>query len=748
MEKSDVTQRWGFLGPWCQILQHQVVYMPLRCEGKLRTDENPWESRVRWLQVALPKRNDYMRPQLQHEATYQLELVKFREALAVLAAVNKMDPFGLKQLLLTHVQLNWWKEGEEDFPAHLPVRFVLLMEDHSRVNSDLALFCGVDQRQQPSPEYLETMKRIAEVAGRTPDSPGLDVEVPVRVAYGAGQADTIADGYEDQLLKGLTGVARGEKAVRREWERYQKSEGDKSCRNGSIRVTFVLEPMVADIQEVESIAKTAGILERLLFNNVWFSLLSVRAKCSQGDQDNSLIAFRQLMIAVFDGARRGPELSNTKYRSHANSAKPLQLGSLVLHTDLALDPLETEALFSALVLNQTTHKLLVGMGLTVHEQQNANNWWKWLAYGCFSKRARTHSALQTLEIGHIGSLSVSDVETFLAIVDSEYPEELLYECPRGSVEGKEATLKDGAMVQYDIAGNPQPRSLTFTSCRYLLHTFGDDGKSEWVNVIVPGFGWCRVRRSEMVFQPVREASSKRPSLTSLTLKLHETASSTGLPRLLAAIGSSVQSLSIENPGETVDPSVIIRCCPNLRELNLKRGLVDVQFKFDSNRVPSQAISTLRINWENVAALATTLSNTNNPFVKCVSELRVRLTTSAEADGEYEAQYVRQSLETLVAMLNANKFLSYLEVSVSPEHQEYLRSFRRHHHEVIGHKLSLDSKVALLSVVPQQSSLHPKKKLRTASGPRSLLSDVDQETFAQIFEFAAEPVTRRVCFHVC
>eukprot|EP00644_Phytophthora_capsici_P006490 jgi/Phyca11/508552/fgenesh2_kg.PHYCAscaffold_36_\ len=722
--------------------------MPLRCEGKLRTDENPWESRVRWLQVALPKRNDYMRPQLQHEATFQLELVKFREALAVLAAVSKMDPSGFKQLLLTHVQLNWWKEGEEDLPTHLPTRFVLQMEDHSKVNSDIALLCGVDQRQQPSPEFLETMKRIAEVAKIPSDSPGLDVEIPVRVAYGAGQVDTITEGYEDQLLKGLTGVARGEKAVRREWERYQKSEGDKSCGNGSIRVTFALEPMVADVQEVETIAKTAGTLERLLFNNVWFSLLSVRTKCARGDQTNSLIAFRQLMIAVFDGARRGPELSNTKYRSLAHSTKPLQLGSLVMHNDLALDPLETEALFSALVLNQTTQKLLVGMGLSAHEQQNANNWWKWLAYGCFSKRARTHSALQTLELAHIGSLSVSDVEMFLAIVDSEHPEELLYECPRGSVEGKEATLKDGAMVQYDIAGNPQPRSLTFTSCRFLLHTFGDDGNSEWVNVIVPGFGWCRVRRSEMVFQPVREASTKRPSLTSLTLKLHEAAISTGLPRLLAAIGSSLQSLSIENPGDTVDPSVIIRCCPNLRELNLKRGLVDIQFKFDSNRALSQAFSTLRLNWENVAALATTLNNTKNPLVKCVSELRVRLTTSAEANNEYESQYIRQSLEVLVAMLNANKFLSYLEVSVSPEHQEYLSNFRRHHHEVIGHKLSLDSKLALLSVVPQQPSSHPNKKLRTASGPRALLSDMSKETFAQIFAFAAEPVTRRVCFHVC
>ncbi|KAG7379590.1 hypothetical protein PHYPSEUDO_008435 [Phytophthora pseudosyringae] len=745
----DMTQRWGFLAPWCRILQHQVHYTRFECEGTAREDEVRWESKGRSLQVTLPKRTDFQRPHLQHEATYQLELAKIREALAVLAAVAHVDPSGWKELLLTHCQVNWWKQGEEDFPAHLPARFVLLLEDHSKVTVDVTKFCGVDQREQPSAEFAEAMRRIAEVGGHlTMDSPGVDVEIPVRVAYGTGQGELFSEEYKDQLLKGLTGVARAEKAIRRQWERYYQKGDQKEAQRGSIRCTFALEPMVADVQDVTSVAKTAGTLERLLFNNVWFSLLSVRAKGEEGDQSDSLIAFRQLMIAVFDGARRGPELSNTRYRSITSSVKPLQLGSLVLHTDLALDPLEIEALFSAAVLNQTTQKLSVWVDMS-REQQKSNNWWKWLAYGCFSKRARTHSALQSLDLSHVSSISVADVEMFLAIVDSEHPEELLFECPRGSVEGREATLKDGAMVQYDITDDAEPRSLTFTSCRFLLHTFGDDGSSEWVNVIVPGFGRCRVRRSDLVFQPVRAAEAKRPSLTSLTLRLYEMAISNGLPRFLAAIGSSLRYLTIENPGDTVDPSVILRCCPNLRELTLNQGLVDVQFKFDAYRASSQAISTLRLDWENVAALATTLSNTSNPLVKSVSQLRVRLTTSGEADSrEYDPLHVRQCLEALLAMLNANMYLVYLEVSVSSDHEEYLTSFRRHHHEVIGHQLNLKSKLALLSVLPSQRKppINPRKKLCTASGLRRLIWDIDQDALAQVFAFAAEPVTRRVCFH--
>ncbi|KAF1789709.1 hypothetical protein GQ600_9701 [Phytophthora cactorum] len=675
MDVSNVAQRWGFLAPWCQVLQRNVHYTGFKCEG---TGKESWESKARSLQVTLPKRNDYLRPHLSTRPR--------------ISSNCACGPFWVEVATGDSVSTELVETGRRKFPRASPRAFRAEAGGPFKVTADLVKFCGVDQRVQPSAEYVETMKRIAEIGGHlTPDSPGVDVEVPVKVAYGAGQKDTKVDGYQDQLLKGLTGVARAEKAIRREWERYFKAEGSKEVARGSLRCTFALEPMIADVQVVQNIAKTAGTLERLLFNNVWFSLLSVRAKCAEGDQAASLIAFRQLMIAVFDGR---------DYRSLASSAKPLQLGSLVLHNDLALDPLETEALFSAAVLNQTTQKLSVWVDLMSHDQPKTNFWWKWLAYGCFSKRART-----TLRCNRLISATRGD---FLAIVDSEHPEELLFDCP--------PTLKDGAMVQYDINANAQPRSLTFTSCRFLLHTFGDDGSSEWVNVIVPGFGRCRVRRSDLVLKPVRNAASKRSALTSLTLRLHATAISNGLPRFLAAIGSSLHYLTIENPGETVDPSVILRCCPNLRELTVNRGLMDVQFKFDSG-VPSQAFSTLRLDWENVAGLATTLSNTSNPLVKCVNQLRVRLPTSIEADNrEYELQLVSRSLETLLVMLNANKYLEYLEVNAPSEHQNYLAGFLRHHHEVISHKLNRKN---------------PNKKLCTTSGPRRLMRDMDQETFAKI-----------------
>ncbi|KAE8978372.1 hypothetical protein PR003_g25806 [Phytophthora rubi] len=727
MEATNVMsmeQRWGFLAPWCQALAHKIQYAPFRCEGACS-----WDSRGRQLQVALGSPRDAYEPS---------ELVRVREALALLAAVAHVDHAAWKYLLLAHCKLNWWREGEENLSPQLPARFVLKLAQETAAE-DLAKFCGVDHREQPGAAYMEALKRVAALDRRLGVStPGVDVQVPVRAAYGVAEETQAAE----QLLKGMRKMPRTERSIRQKWDRLQMTH----VESGAIRCTFVLEPMVLDIQESGSVAKTAAMMERYVLNNFWFSMVSVKAKlASESGEPDTLIAFRQLMIALFDGARRDPAMAHTRYTGSAAQRSQLQLGKLVLHADGSLDPLETEALFSSLVLNQTAQRLTAWVDLMSDEQDRTNIWWKWLAYGCFSKRARMHSALRSLELNDIGSLSVADVEAFVAILDSENPEEVLYGFPHGQVDGRDATLKDGALVQYDIQEHGQSRSLTFTSCRFLLHTFSGDGSSEWVNVLVPGFGRCLVQRSDLVFQPVKAAKTSRPSLTTLSLKFYESATLEGLPRFLAAIGSSLSSLTIANPGDIVDTGVILRCCPNLQELTLSRGLVDMQFKFDQYRGLTQAISTFRPHWENIAALAATLSKANNPLVKCISELRIRLVMSSEGDDrDYEANVVRVGLDALLKMLTVNKHLQYLEVKVSMEHSDYLDSFRRYHQEIIGHNLNLESKVAFLSVLPNPREAPAKKKCTTPASRRQL-SNLGQTALSLIFAYAAEPVTRRVCF---
>ncbi|KAG6576515.1 uncharacterized protein IUM83_08967 [Phytophthora cinnamomi] len=543
MEASHISieQRWGFLGPWCQALAHKVQYARLRCEG---ADEGGWERRERQLQVALgPQRH----PQDAYEPS---ELVRVREALALLAAVAYVDHAAWKYLLLAHCKLNWWREGEENLPERLPAQFVLKLPQ-DKVAEELVKFCGVGHREQPSAAYVEAMKRVAALDRRLQlSSPGVDVQVPVRVAYGVAEENLAGPGQQEQLLKGMRKLPRAERVIRQEWERLQRTDVEA----GAIRCTFVLEPLIADIQESGSVAKTAAMMERYVLNNFWFSLVSVKAKLSsESDEPDTLIAFRQLMIALFDGARRDPAAAHTRYYGNAAQRSQLQLGKLVLHADGALDTLETEALFSSAVLNQTTQRLTAWMSLLSHEHDRTN---------------------------------------------------------------------------------------------------------------------------------------------------------------------------------------------------ICRGLVDMQFKFDQFRAPTHGISTFRPHWENVAALAASLAKENNPLVKCISELRIRLVMSSETDDRaYESNAVRMGLGALLKMLAVNKYLQYLEVKVSSEHTDYLDSFRRHHQQVIGHSLNLESKIAFLSVLPNpRNPLEaPAKKKCATPASRRQLSNLGQTALSLIFAYAAEPVTRRVCF---
>ncbi|KAL4166268.1 hypothetical protein KRP22_013533 [Phytophthora ramorum] len=728
-DKTYFEQRWGFLAAWCRPLAQKLLYVGFQCEGSGRDDDRQWVTSNPRLQVTLPSRRAFQ----QDEALYLQELIKIRESLALLAAVARVDHAAWKFLLDAHCHVNWWREGEENFPELLPATFVVKFDN---ARADIVKFCNLEKS---SDGFLEAMKMVAERGGGM----GQGLDIPIRVAHDRGTMEFTAEDFEKKLLKGLSGVARAEKVVR---ERSQRDNGrvDKE----TITCRFVLEPMVADIQDVKSVKKTAEIMERLLINDVWFSLVSVQVASEAARNDpESIIGFRQLMIAAFDATRRDFKQSNTRYLSNTGRSSPLQLGSLVLHPQMPLGEKEMEALFSALVLNQTTQKLSMWMYSGYYnDDTKIQSWWKWLAYGCFSKRARACSALQSLELSQIGSLSVKEVEAFLAILDSDRPEELLYDCPRGLVDISDATLKAGAQVQYDIQDGGEPHSVTFTSCRFVLRTFSDDGRSEWVNVLVPGFGRCLVRRSELVFQPVQELKLNRPSLTALTLRLNEGASTDGLPRLLAAIGSSLELLTIENPGNVVDVSVIIRCCPNLEVLSLKSGLVeDLQLHVGTRNSP---ISTLRLDWNNVEALARSLSDMNNPLVKCVRQLKVRLVIANEADERgYQPEEVIRSLDALLQMLAVNKSLQYLDVRVSNEYQRYLSSFRGYHHELINAGLNVESKIAFLSVLDQESAVDANaKKTCTASRIRRRLWRFDQNVLSSIFAFAARRVPRRVCFH--
>lgn len=168
-----------------------------------------------------------------------------------------------------------------------------------------------------------------------------------------------------------------------------------------------------------------------------------------------------------------------------------------------LSTLHFEALCSSLQCAQSIQTLIMGLTTDTGEQRVSVHWWKWLAYGLFSSGARSRSSFDDIRLTSIRRMSAEDMEGFCAVLAAEHPEEYLCGTPRGQVKERYATLARNAAVRWSFDGHGYPGvaspTLTVPWSVHSVRAFSDNGSSEWVHAIVPGFGPCQVRRDDLVF---------------------------------------------------------------------------------------------------------------------------------------------------------------------------------------------------------------------------------------------------------
>ncbi|EGZ08162.1 hypothetical protein PHYSODRAFT_550024, partial [Phytophthora sojae] len=742
-------QRWGFLAPWCSVLQYRVNFRALE-------DAPPdvWGAQSRALHVLLPRRAG-LYGELKDEQSFQIEFQNTREALSLLAAVARVDHAAWKFLLLRYCGVDLGSPGDEIFETEIPVRFCVVIEPQGE--TDLIQLCGVNQRRYLSEGYVNTLARIAELGGIAQNAEGVDLEIPVRVNFNTSTTN-MTNKMTIEPIQNLVNIQAAEKIIREEWESYNWSLENQPVDAGMMRCTLVLEPMIADLRGFGCGNEIAETMARFVGENVWLSQLSLKAELTyEGNQDVALMSFRQMMAVVFDATRRSRELANTRYCSQTLACSdPLQMGTVSLHWESALDPSEVGAMFSALVLNQTARHLTIRMRMESNNRGNYKYWWKWVAYAFFSKRAQRCSALESLELAGIDDVDIEDVKVFSAVLAAQHPEEVICGCRRGRVAERDAELKQGSPVQWLLSRNDQPQSepsiVKFGSTIPHVLTFGDDGESTWVNVLIPGFGHCLVQRSDLVFHPARKSGAIPTSLTSLTIRFGEVAHPrlNGLPLLLSACGTSLRSLTIQGSAGEVDANMILQCCPKLRNLTLQKGWVIVELDLTEARTSKQQITMQSFKWEDVAALASELRNSNSSLARCVRRLSVRLTGMNQADNTRWANYgpvLASYLNALLEMLMANDYLEYFKITVPPQCHEYADYFRKHHNKRIrqGGNLSIETKVALLSVMLARTKTLPSlKKGRKTRRKKPVRHSL--HVLTHMFEFAADRVLRQVYFH--
>ncbi|OWZ18497.1 hypothetical protein PHMEG_0007399, partial [Phytophthora megakarya] len=405
----------------------------------------------------------------------------------------------------------------------------------------------------------------------------------------------------------------------------------------------------------------------------------------------------------------------------------LQLERVQLFFPSSMPAADFVAAASAIAISQTVKKLELSLITQSLPQITIRLWWTWLAYALFSKRA--HSSLECIEIVKVHHVTIADMEKFTQVLSAEHPEEKLFDSPHGESEEKLATLARGATIrwQFNYRGEPLPgfEPLLFPFSVPSVLTFSDDGVSEWVNVLIPGYGRGQVQRVNLQF---RESSEVKANTRLKSLKIgfnNESNSITnGIPLLLTAVGHSLNRLTLDGRNLDIDICTILRSCPNLVELSLCGAVADVLLKFGNYCGLLQPFSEVDLDWNNVIALSQTLSNDNNPLAKCVHHLRVRPVSDAE-------------LNALLDMLKQNLTLKYVEITIPAQFQRHIENFRKFNLQPTHHtmKLSLKSKAAFISAVEENQT--------GSYQQRSPVSELSQELLCKIFTFAVSPVRRQV-----
>jgi hypothetical protein len=765
--------RWDFLSPWCQFVHTRIDFVWSAHE------EEVWDSPKRRLEVHLPTRRDVATPLLASEpapvypdnSTFSSDFQTIRETLALLATVAHVDPNGWKYLLKTYCGVSLGSEGEEIFEEEIPVRFLLSIfdgkydaEHMAELEEDLVFLFGVHQRTDPSQEYVTDLKKVARLDTKLRrGEAGTDVLVPVQVWLSAFDA---ALPLMTGAVEPLETIAKAEKRVKEDWERYNRTSIQQPVPEGTLRCTFVLKPTKIDLSDYIITSELAGLLERLVRENTRFSQLSLLMYIERErmiDERAAKVILGQLMARVFDSTRRPEQPLGPicHVRRPWGAQDPLQMAAAHIQCEDIILPLEFEAMCSAMVVNQTTRKLSVHLETKPDDPTASAHWWKWLAYALFSNRARSSSALESLAIISIASMSAADMEAFAAVVTSEHPEEELSGCPRGVVRERDATLKAGAPIRWRFNKQGRPRrgfrALTFEHDIPLVRAFSDDGESGWVNVLVPGYGRCQVQREDLAFdENPRAANAGSGGVTSLRIGFDklDPSDSTGLPEFLRLVGGSLRELTLDGPMRLIDVNEILQSCPKLEILSFLTFFVDIRLDVRDCHSSTHPFPSVGRYWREVGLLAAALTDRENPLKTCARRLRVRLIDQWAGwdvipDGQFPA-VSEADFEALLRMLEGNRDLQYFEAVVSPIDFTYFDAFRAHHRTPTNHalKVPMESKAAFLSVASGQAAAVSQVKTKKAKmlRQRSVLCDLDHHALSKIFEFAASPVLRKVYFN--
>lgn len=372
--------------------------------------------------------------------------------------------------------------------------------------------------------------------------------------------------------------------------------------------------------------------------------------------------------------------------------------------------------------------------------------WKYLTYAFFSR----HSCSQVASLRIEGLILTSqDIDAVQSILEAQDPTVTLFGLNASKSESSEystATVKAGTHVELlpmeahdESAGKVVLKSDI--GCATVVH---NDSTSEFVRVILPGFGVCRVLHEDIIPSIDTRPKSK---LTSLDLQFDDDENATfGLPRLIELVGPGLTKLKLDVPsgmGEGIFNA--IKLCSSLKGLRVQGVLICSADFIAAYRDEKLHIEDVECRFDDMAALIHQLSDKKTRLAQNLTRMACVFNYPSNMWNDPAV------LASVVEMLENNTKLRTFQITVPSycyaDVSAALSKFENQLVSVLLEPFPLSSKLAFLSVFNSKSSEGKRARTTPRNERQPLVSrfELDPLVVSKIFDFAG--ICARRSIHV-
>lgn len=760
-------ERWAAVLPWCKFVRGRLELE----ERSVRPDRSllrtPW-----WLLVTLPKTR---------RGAGAAHLPRLREALELLALVAHADDAAWRRLLHDECGVFFNTHERVQHQQRLTPRFVIVLDDHTRETIMWpATLCGKLFFRLGagalSADFLAAREHVRNaITGGRHVEPWSAPAVPVCLYFAPRAMDPTAfTTYLHSVLRvvhallahkhsraNAASAARNHDVHGRDSVDADDDESTSSSLDHHEDVyPFELESIQLNLSEFEINEPAARVLTQLFHLAVPIASLQLPLKASDFLDDDECP--RQALAACLNAAvgSRAPYLYEPNEVSNHPIQPPRTLIETLVVNDGSVDDRRFAALCSALATSTRVQELTLESVFQYDSLRARSVKWKWLAYALFSHESR--SSVRTLVLSDARLLR-EDVDAVASVLHAAFPAKELLD-PLWSLDDqlRDAVRDDDAHTVVLAKGavvcvEPVCSEAEWLSSSIELHesasfvVMNNNPASEYVEVLVPGYGKCWVHRH---FAPTLQTRlddagdwvlvNQCGKITSFTLALDRVEESQGptIAALFRLIGSELTSLTIQSNrlhGDSL--AVILQSCPKLTMLTLNGAQVDSMdvfvnaYETHACRIASLTLKDFRIDVASFARFAYALADRKHPVAQHLREFCL---------GSYDRYRPLDddSLRAFVGMLEKNATLEYLELHIDSHlFDVYAPSILRHHHCLLPPSretpIPVECQAAFLDVFQATNSGGHGRPVRRLRRP-------DSDALARIFGFAAAQPTRLVC----